>query len=97
MSEPSLAIPINDDIGIRAQAVFDDLGLDIVTAVNRFLEQIARREPICMSIVYPDDSNYDINLESITTGTPASLGGWEGLIVMSDDFNAPIDDFEEYL
>ena len=30
-------------------------------------------------------------------GKPIKFGGWEGKIFMSDDFNAPLDDFEEYM
>ena len=30
-------------------------------------------------------------------GKPIKFGGWEGKILMSDDFNAPLDDFEEYM
>ena len=33
----------------------------------------------------------------IKRGKPVKFGGWEGKIFMSDDFNAPIDDFEEYM
>ena len=33
----------------------------------------------------------------VTCGKPVNFGGWEGKISMSDDFNAPIDDFEEYM
>jgi hypothetical protein len=27
----------------------------------------------------------------------AKLGGWEGKITLSDDFNAPMQEFEEYM
>ena len=27
----------------------------------------------------------------------AKLGGWEGKILMSDDFNAPMEEFREYV
>ena len=30
-------------------------------------------------------------------GKPVKFGGWEGKIVMAEDFNAPLDDFEEYM
>ena len=30
-------------------------------------------------------------------GKPVIFGGWEGKIFMSDDFDAPLDDFEEYM
>jgi len=41
-----------------------------------------------------DDSLFDF---SKVKGKPAKLGGWEGKVKMSDDFNAPLDDFEEYM
>jgi len=31
------------------------------------------------------------------TGKPVKYGGWEGKATISDDFNAPLDDFEEYM
>ena len=40
------------------------------------------------------DSFVDI---SKVKGKPAKLGGWEGKAWISDDFNAPLDDFEEYM
>jgi len=44
----------------------------------------------------PDpDEMTDIN--SLKVGNPVALGGWEGLITVSDDFDAPLDDFEEYM
>ncbi|MCL2095698.1 MAG: DUF2281 domain-containing protein [Oscillospiraceae bacterium] len=30
-------------------------------------------------------------------GKPVKFGGWEDKIFISDDFNAPLDDFEEYM
>ena len=40
MAKPILTIPINHDLGNQAQAVFNDMGLDIVTVVNYILWQI---------------------------------------------------------
>ena len=40
------------------------------------------------------DSFIDI---SKVKGKPAKLGGWEGKAWISDDFNEPLDDFEEYM
>ena len=39
MTKPSLAIPINPDLGNQALAVLNDMGLDIVTAIDYFLRQ----------------------------------------------------------
>ena len=46
---------------------------------------------LCASV---DDSLIDINN---FTGKPVRFGGWEGKVVMADDFNAPLDDFEDYM
>jgi len=46
-----------------------------------------------------DEADLDemIDVDSLKAGVPVTLGGWEGLISMSDDFDAPLDDFEEYM
>ena len=79
-------IQVNPDLRSQAQAVCNDMGLDIVTVIDYFLKQIVQREPNSLQVVYP----------LITKGKPAKkLGGWEGKIKMADDFNAPMDDFYE--
>jgi len=37
------------------------------------------------------------DIGSQAKGKPAKLGDWEGNAWISDDFNAPLDDFEEYM
>ena len=83
MAKPTLTIPVNRDLGNQAQAVFNDMGLDIVTAVNIFLEHIVQKEPMCYEMVQTKQNTYK----------PTKLGGWEGKVKISDDFNNPLDDF----
>ena len=124
MTKQSLVISINRDIGTQAQAVLNDMGLDIATVVDYFLRQVVQSKRITVSIdpanqipqanlnhfvetnnihkekiLYQlfasvDDSLFDINN---ATGKPVRFGGWEGKVVMADDFNAPLDDFEDYM
>ena len=82
MTKPTLTIPVNRDLGNQAQAVFNDMGLDIVTAVTIFLENIVQKEPMCFEMV---KSKKNI-------GKPVKFGGWEGIAQISDDFNKPLDD-----
>ena len=42
MTKPTLTIPINHDLGNQAQAVLDNYGLDINSAVNLYLAHIAQ-------------------------------------------------------
>lgn len=125
--QKQIAIPINFDVGSQAQAVCDDLGLDIATVVDCFLRQIVHNKEVLLfktvnvnfanlspqsSLAHavetdgidegmltnlytlPSDSLIDF---SKIKGKSAKLGGWEGRIKMADDFNAPIEDFEEYM
>ena len=124
MAKQSLTISINRELGNQAQAVFNDMGLDIATVVDYFLRQIVHNNgittnpnhanatpPIISNCIAEtgdtqkdevlfrlyasvDDSFLDIKN---ATGKPVKFGGWEGKVTMADDFNAPLDDFEEYM
>ncbi|MDR3332901.1 MAG: type II toxin-antitoxin system RelB/DinJ family antitoxin [Synergistaceae bacterium] len=80
----------NTNINIRTTAelkassneVLRRLGLDMSTAVNIFLTQLVYRNAIPFEISAPAHPS-------------ARLGGWEGKGVVSEDFNEPMDEFEE--
>ena len=113
MTKQNLAIPVNRDLGHQAQAVLNDMGLDIITAVEYFLQQVvhkqtpqtnttdfaeaseAQRDEILFKIYTAVDGSFT-DLKN-AKGKPAKLGGWEGKVKMADDFNASLDDFEEYV
>ena len=65
---------------------------------HEILRQILYKEDIPSEIV---EELKKILKESenarIKRGKPVKFGGWEGKIIMPDDFNAPIDDFEAYM
>jgi len=85
MASTNINIRTDSEIKSQAQRVLSQLGLDLTTAVNLFLRQI-----ICKQSVSFDVSVAPLNKK-------ARLGGWEGKIKISDDFDAPIDDFKEYM
>jgi len=84
---PTTTINIRTDSEIKAQAqeVLSSLGLDLTTAVNLFLRQV-----ICKQSV-----SFDISVAPLRR--KAKLGGWEGKIKIPEDFNAPLEDFKEYM
>jgi len=92
MAKTSLAIPINPDIGNQAQLVCKEMGLDIITAIDYFLRQIVHNRA-----AIPFDAMLAQASETKGKGKPVIYGGWEGKAKIADDFNAPIDDFEEYM
>jgi len=127
MAKQNLAIPVNPELGNQAQAVCNGIGLDIVTVIDYFLQQIVRNKgtipfeaisvnftnvtpPINPSELVETNETKEETLHRLyalagdspidfskAKGKPAKLGGWEGKVKMADDFNAPIDDFEEYM
>ena len=84
---PSTTINIRTDSEVKAQAqdILAKLGLDLTTAVNLFLRQVICSQSVAFNVTIPQ-----INKK-------AKLGGWEGRIKTPDDFNAPLEDFEEYM
>ena len=83
MATTNINIRTDSELKSKAQAVLSDLGFDMSTAINVFLNQVVYRQAI----------PFDISKSPRRT---AKLGGWEGKIKMSDDFDAPMDEFREY-
>jgi DNA-damage-inducible protein J len=84
MAATNINIRTDSELKAKAQAVLTDLGLDMSTAINVFLNQIVYRQAIPFEIIKP----------CVKT---ARLGGWEGKIKMSADFNEPMEEFREYM
>jgi len=85
MTMTDVTIRVDNDIEAEARAVLTSLGLDINTAINVFLRQVIRKQGI----------PFDITAER--SRRMPRLGGWEGKIEMADDFDAPLEDFKEYM
>ena len=83
MATTNINIRTDSELKAKAQAILADLGLDMSTAINVYLTQIVYKQAIPFEITKPSVKH-------------ARLGGWEGKIAMSPDFNAPMEEFEEY-
>jgi DNA-damage-inducible protein J len=91
MSTANINIRTDSNIKLQAQQIFDTLGLDMTTAINLFLRQTVRER--------------DLPFILSTNPTPAKTshalaygrGSMKGKMWMADDFDAPIDDFKEYM
>ncbi len=84
MSTTNINIRTDSELKAKAQMVLTDLGLDMTTAINVFLNQIVYRQAIPFVITKPMVKHL-------------KLGGWEGKITISTDFNEPMDEFAEYM
>jgi DNA-damage-inducible protein J len=86
MASTNINIRTDSELKTKAQAVLADLGLDMSTAINVFLNQVVYEQAIPFEIAKPTSKDNN-----------AKLGGWEGKIFMSKDFNDPMEEFQEYM
>ena len=84
MSSVNINVRTDVELKTKAQSVLNRLGMDMSTAINIYLVQIVEKGGIPM------------DLKVKKQHTP-QFGGWEGKIWMSDDFDAPMEDFKEYM
>jgi DNA-damage-inducible protein J len=78
----NISIRTTQDLKVSANDVLRRMGMDMSTAVNIFLTQLVYRTAIPFEISAPPKQT-------------AKLGGWEGKGFVSDDFNEPMEEFEE--
>ncbi len=77
MSTANIHIRTDSELKAHAQSVLVDLGLDMSTAINIFLNQLVYKQAIPFEI-------------SKATVKQAKLGGWEGRIFIAEDFDEPM-------
>ena len=85
MASVNINIRTDPEVKKAAQELFARLGMDMTTAVNIFLRQAINKNTLPL----------DIN--PIANGNVPTLGSMKGKIWMADDFDAPLEDFREYM
>ena len=79
-----LKVHTDRELKLKAQDILSRLGIDLSTAINIYLVQIVEKGGIPMDL-------------TLRKQRVPQFGGWEGKIHMSDDFNAPMEEFKEYM
>ncbi|MDR1936742.1 MAG: type II toxin-antitoxin system RelB/DinJ family antitoxin, partial [Candidatus Accumulibacter sp.] len=87
MAVSNINIRVDSEVKAQAQHIFALLGLDMSAAVNIFLRQAVRQRGIPFLLTTEPSRP--------VRKTP-QLGAWEGKVRLSDDFDAPLEDFGEY-
>jgi len=82
----NINIRVDGDVKNRAQDVFTALGMDMTTAINIFLRQAIRKNGIPFELVTDKPQR-----ES------RQFGRMKGKMWMADDWDAPLEDFKEYM
>jgi len=85
MSDTNINIRVDNEIKKEAQDLFSSLGMDMTTAINIFLRQVIRLRSIPFTITAEPEKKVP------------KPGCMKGKIWMADDFDAPLEDFKEYM
>jgi len=85
METTNINIRINRDIKEQAQGLFASLGLDMTTAIDIYLRQ---------AII---NGGIPFIINSSKSANQRKPGMLRGKIRMTEDFDAPLQDFEEYM
>jgi DNA-damage-inducible protein J len=91
MSITNINIRTDSETKARAQQIFSVLGLDMTTAVNLFLRQTVRMND--MPFVLTTKTNRANPADRL----PFGRGCMKGKIRITEDFDAPLEDFKEYM
>ena len=82
MTVANINVRTDGELKARAQGVLNRLGMDMSTAINIYLAQIVEKDGIPMDL-------------TVRKQRTPQFGGWEGKIWMSDDFDAPMEEFKD--
>jgi len=85
MAYANINIRTDAEVKKAAQELFARLGMDMTTAVNIFLRQAISKNTLPLEVA------------PVASGNVPVLGSMRGKIWMADDFDAPLEDFREYM
>ena len=99
MTATNINICTDGELEARAQLVLANLGIDMTTAFNMFLTQVVDKKTLPFEMMANDlDAMQDDDAGWEPDPTKPSLWGcMKGKIWMADDFDAPMEDFAEYM
>ena len=89
MATIDVTIPMDNELKAQAQAVLDNLGLDISTAINVFFRHVVHKETLPFDI--------DENRERLRQNRLEFMDCMKGEVWMAEDFDAPLDEMKEYM
>jgi DNA-damage-inducible protein J len=97
MATANINVRTDAEVKAQAQQIFESIGLDLSTAVNLFLKQTVRAKnlPFVVGAMY-------LHSEKPQSPMPQArrkplYGCAKDKIWVADDFDAPLDDFKEYM
>lgn len=93
MATTTINVRTDSKLKTTAAEIFEAIGMDMSTAINIFLRQTVKRNDFPFPIGSADESV----VRPRAVRPPPAPGAWKGKIRTADDFDVPLDDFEEYM
>jgi len=90
MTAADVNICVGGELEARAQSVLAGMGLDVPTAVNMFLTQVVDKGALPFEADEVQPARKKIPLSEL-------YGCFKGKIWMADDFDAPLEEMQEYM
>jgi len=90
----TIQVRVDDNVKARADSLFGSLGLDTSTAVRMFLFIALENKGIPFAIKHTETTT---PVKAGVISRSAMFGCLRGQYKVAEDFNAPIDDFKEYM
>ena len=85
----NINIRTDSEVKNKAQEIFASLGLDMTTAINLFLRQTIRQNDLPFILT--------TKIKPVKKSRDEMFGCLRGEYTIADDFDAPLDDFREYM
>jgi len=92
----NIQIQVDDAVKAAADSFFSNHGLNTETAVKVFISTVLETKGFPFALENFEKRS-EGNLETIRQSRLDFMGCMEGKIWMADDFDAPLDDFKEYM
>jgi DNA-damage-inducible protein J len=95
MATATVTIRMDAQVKHQAEELFERLGLNMTTAINAFARQAIRKQAIPFEL-----SAQELPPQTNATNAKKTVpkpGGWEGRIRVAPDFDAPLEDFKDYM
>jgi len=90
----TIQVRVDDNVKERADSLFVSFGLDTSTAVRIFLFMALENKGIPFAIKH---TKITVPEKAVAISRTAMFGCLRGQYNVAEDFNAPIDDFKEYM
>lgn len=97
MATTNINVRTDAELKAQAQKIFESIGLDLSTAVNLFLKQTlkANNLPFVVGTTSVQSNESQAMLPQVRR--KPMYGCAKDKIWIADDFDAPLDDFKEYM